>query len=181
MIAPFFVWICPSLVLYIPEVREKETAVATFFPFDIFTEDMAIGVHDFSAVGDQLRIALSNTQPVVANSVLTDITEISYANLLGDPTSRDPDIATNTGQLPAGTWLYVLSGQAGDTSDLVLTASGGPVAAFRFVVHFNLDTVAKTDPLIQWYDHGSIVNLADGETFTIDYNPTAGFFQLASA
>lgn len=152
--------------------------MATFFKFDIFTEDMASQVHDFSASGDQLRIALTNTQPVVANAILTDITEIAYTNLLGDPTSRDPVIASGTGQNPAATWVYILEGQGGAASDLVLTASSGPVAAFRFVVHFNLATVAKADPLIQWYDHGSIVNLADGETFTIDYNPTAGFFSL---
>lgn len=158
--------------------------MATFFPFDIFTEDMASQVHDFSAAGDQLRIALTLSTPLVTEEVLVGVgqgSEINYTNLLGDPTSRDPVIASGTGQNPAATWVYILEGQGGSASDLVLTASGGAVAAFRYIVHFNLDTVAKVDPLIQWYDHQSVVNLADGETFTIDYNPTAGFFQLASA
>jgi len=154
--------------------------VATFVAFDLFVTDMAEQVHDFSATGDQLRVALTNTLPVVTNTLLTNITEIAYTNLLGDPTSRDPVIASGTGQSPAGTHLYILEGQGGAASDLVLTASGGPVAGFRWVVHFNLATVAKADPLIQFYDHGSVVNLADGETFTIDYNSALGFFTLTS-
>lgn len=157
--------------------------MAVFNKFDIFTEDMASQVHDFSLIGDQLRVALTSGTPLVTDETLLGPpavaggTEIAYTNLLGDPTSRDPAIDAGTGQNPAGTWIYILKGVGPDV-DLILTASGGSVAAFRYVVHFNLDTVAKVDPLIQWYDHGSTVNLNDGETFTIDYNPATGFFSL---
>jgi hypothetical protein len=30
-----------------------------------------------------------------------------------------------------------------------------------------------------WYDHGSDVTLANGETYTIDFDGTNGFFTLA--
>ena len=161
--------------------------MAVFQKFDIFVTDLAAAVHNFDRTGDQLRVALTSGTPLVTDEVLVGVaggTEIAYTNLLGDPTSRDPVISASTDssalsiQSVAGTHKYILEGQSGAASDLVLTASGGPVATFRYVVHFNLVTIVKADPLIQFYDHGSNVNLADGETFTIDYNSALGFFTL---
>ena len=62
-------------------------------------------------------------------------------------------------------------------ADLVLTASGGTVGPFRYVVIYN-DTVAG-DPLIAWYDYGSSITLNDGETLTINFDDANGLFQLA--
>ena len=114
-------------------------------------------------------IALSNVQPLVTNALLGNITEINYANLAaGD---RDVTINAGTGQNPAGNMIVIFD-------DIVLTAVGGGAAAFQYVVHYNDTQTTPVKPTIQWYDHGSIVNLAENETFTIDYNPTLGFFSL---
>jgi hypothetical protein len=51
------------------------------------------------------------------------------------------------------------------------------VATFRYVVLYNDDPTSPADPLIGWYDHGSDVTLATGETYTIDF--TGGFGTLA--
>jgi len=45
---------------------------------DKFSEDLASGVHNFSA--DQLKLMLTNTAPTAANSVIADITEITAGN-----------------------------------------------------------------------------------------------------
>lgn len=165
--------------------------MAIFEKFDIFVGDLAEQVHDFAAAGDQLSIALTTATPlrtdetILGPPAVAGGTEIVYTNLNnpageGSALARQPLINASTGVTGSNpsTFTYILEGRTGAASDLVLKATGGPVTTFRYVVHFNLATVAKIDPLIQWYDHGSDVNLAVDETFTIDYNPTLGFFSL---
>jgi len=168
--------------------------VATFQNIDIFVSDLAAKLHDFDRTGDQLSIALSAnaTPPVATNDVLADLTEIAYTFLdnpgsEGSTLARQPVISSTTdssalaAQAVAGTHKYILEGRTGAASDLVLSAVGGSVATFRWITHYNLDaTTPKLNPLIQFYDHGSDVNLAAGETFTIDYNSALGFFTLTA-
>jgi hypothetical protein len=56
----------------------------------------------------------------------------------------------------------------------VLTASGGSVAAFRYVVLYNDTPTTPADPLIGWYDYGSDLTLNDTETLTIDFDDAGG-------
>jgi hypothetical protein len=62
-------------------------------------------------------------------------------------------------------------------ADLVLTASGA-VATFRYVVLYNDTPTSPADPLIGWYDYGSAVTLANGETFTIDFDGAGGVLTI---
>ena len=138
--------------------------MATYNKFNQFVEDLAHKVHDLSS--DTLTVALcaAANAPVATNSVLADLTEIAYTNL----SSRV--ITTSTSGQTTGTYDLVLN-------DLTLTASGGSVAAFRYVVIYNDTPVAPADPLIGWFDYGSDLTLADGESLTIDFEsdgPTTG-------
>ncbi len=135
--------------------------MAALNKFQAFVEALAEKVHNLG--GDQLVVALTNTAPGVGNSVLTDIVgQISYTNL----SSRN--ITTTSSTQTGGLYKLILA-------DLVLTASGA-VGPFRYVVIYN-DTSA-TDNLIGWYDYGSSISLASGETFTIDFDGVNGFLQL---
>lgn len=138
--------------------------MATFNKFQSFVEALAEKKHDLGS--DQLVVALcaSANAPVNTNTQLSDLTTISYTNL----SSRN--ITTSSSAQSSGTYKLVLN-------DLVLTASGGSVAAFRYVVIYN-DT-ATNDELIGWYDYGSNLTLADTETLTIDFDGTNGVLQLA--
>lgn len=111
---------------------------------------------------DTLKIALCNTDPtsgtnVVSdgNGVLANVTEISYSNL----SSRT--LANVTSTQTSGT--YKLS-----ADDLTLTASGGSVAAFRYIVVYNDTPTSPADPIIGYYDYGASLTLNDGDTFTVD-------------
>lgn len=60
---------------------------------------------------------------------------------------------------------------------MTFTASGGSIATFRYVVLYN-DT-ATNDELIGWWDYGSAVTLASGETFTVDFDAATGVLTIA--
>lgn len=134
--------------------------MASFNKFNQFVEDLAKGVHNFTSDATcTVTVALTNAAPVAANSVLADITEISYTNL----SSR---VVTGvTAEQTSGTVTFA-------ATDLVLTASGA-VGPFRYVVLYNDDPTSPANPLIGWYDYGSSISLANGETFTIDFSTNA--------
>lgn len=135
--------------------------MATFNKFNSFVEALSEKVHNLGS--DTLTWALTNSAPIASNTQLSNLTQITYTNL----SSRVATISSSSQS--SGTYKLVLA-------DLVLTASGGSVGPFRYAVLFN-DT-ATNDELIGWYDYGSSITLADGETFTIDADPTNGVIQI---
>lgn len=137
--------------------------MATFNKFNAFVENIAEGVHNLQT--GQLVVALSNAAPIATNSVLADITQITYTNL----SSRN--ITTTSSAQTSGTYKLVLT-------DLVLTATGA-VGPFRYAVVYNDTPTSPADPLIGWYDYGSSISLATGETLTVDFDATNGLLTLA--
>lgn len=143
--------------------------MAAYNKFNQFVSDICRGVHNFTSDATcTLTFALTATAnaPVASNATLSALTQISYTNL----SSRVVSI-TSEGQ-SAGVEKVVCA-------DLVLTASGGSAAAFQFLALYNDDPTSPADPLICWFDYGSALTLADGETLTIDFSPTNGLFQLS--
>ena len=138
--------------------------MATFTKFNSFVEACAEKVHNLGS--DQLVIALTNSAPVATNTVLADITQVAYTYC------STRNITTASSAQTSGTYKLVLT-------DLVLTASGGSVGPFRYVVIYNDTPTSPADPLICWFDYGSEITLANGETLTIDFDPTNGLLQLA--
>jgi hypothetical protein len=138
--------------------------MATFNKFNSFVEALAEKVHNLGA--DTLTIALTAAAnaPVAGNTQLSNLTQISYTNLSARTLSVTGSAQTS------GTYKLTIT-------DKVLTASGGSVGPFRYVVIYN-DT-ATNDELIGWYDYGSDITLADGETFTINFDDPNGVLTLA--
>lgn len=128
--------------------------MATYNKFQAWAENM---VEAANLGSDQFVIALSNTAPVATNSVLANITEITYTNI----SSRN--VTTTSSSQASGTYTLVLA-------DLVLSATGA-VGPFRYVVLYD-DTVAG-DPLVGWWDYGSSITMASGDTFTVDFTGAA--------
>jgi hypothetical protein len=141
--------------------------MATFNKYQQFVEDLAKGVHNFTSDATcSVTLALSNTagDADATKATLSQITQVSYTNL----SSR---VVTGvTAEHTTGTVTFT-------ATDLILTASGGSVAAFRYIILYNDDPTSPADPLIGWYDYGSALTLADGETLTIDFG-ASGFGTL---
>jgi len=140
--------------------------MATFNKFHDFVEQVLKGVHNFSS--HTFKVALSNTAPVATNTILANITQISA-----------------TGGYSAGGYaldsvtLTEASGTAKVTiADETITASGGSVGPFRYLVIYNDTATSPADALIGWYDYGSALTLDTGESLTIDFDGTNGVFTL---
>lgn len=129
--------------------------MAAFNKFNIFLEDLAKKVHNLHT--DTINAYLSNAAPNGTTHVVkTDIAEISTGSGYTGPVDTQ-NVVSRTG----GTTSVV-------GTDIVITASGA-VGPFRYVVIYNDTPTSPVDPLIGWWDYGSSISLASGETFTIDF------------
>jgi hypothetical protein len=138
--------------------------MASFNKFESFSEHLAEKVHNLDA--DLLDCYLSNATPSASlDSFKADLAEISTGNGYTGP--QDTQNATSrTGGTTSVTGV-----------DIVITASGA-VGPFRYVVlQNNTVTSPSADALIGWWDYGSSISLANGETFTIDFG--ASMFTIA--
>ncbi len=136
--------------------------MASLSKINAFVADVANKVHNLGS--DQLKVALTNSAPVATNTVLANITEISYTFC------STRNVALTSSTQSSGLYKLILV-------SLVLTASGGDVGPFRYIVLYN--STAPGGPLIGWYDFGGAVTLHDTDTFTITFDGTNGVLQLA--
>lgn len=139
--------------------------MAAFQKFNAFVEHIAEGVHNLQTGALVLALCAAANAPDAANSVLADLTQSSYTNL----SSRAVTVSSSAQS--SGTYKLVCA-------DVVLTASGS-VAAFRYVVLYNDTPTSPADPLIGFWDYGADLSLANGETFTVDFDGTNGVIQIA--
>lgn len=138
--------------------------MASFTKFNSFVEAMAEKAHNLGS--DQLVVGLTSlaNAPVAGDSVLADLTEVTYTNC----SSRN--LTTGTSAQTAGTYKLTIN-------DITLTASGGTVGPLQYVFIYN-DT-ASSDELIGFYDYGPEITLADGESLAIDFDGTNGVLTIA--
>ena len=132
--------------------------------FNNFTKDLVDGIHAFGT--HTFKALLTNSAPVAAtDDEVADLTEISAGN---GYSAGGPAITMSTS---------TSSGTAKVTAtDVTITASGGSIGPFRYVVLYN-DT-STGDRLISFIDYGSSITLAAGESFTIDFDGSAGLLTI---
>jgi len=142
--------------------------LVAFNKFQDFVRHLADKVHDLLGTVpatdcDTVRIYLSNVAPDAAlDSVKADLAEIATGNGYAGPIAL-----VNYGGVEAtGTFTM-------DSDQIVITASGGSIAQFRYVVLYNDTPVSPVDPLMGWWDYGSGLTLADGESLTVKFNNLA--------
>lgn len=140
--------------------------MASFNKFDAFVEALAEKVHNLGS--DTLKVYLTNDTPSASgDAVFADLAEIAA----GNGYTAGGNVATQTS-----------SAQTGGLYKLVLadptawTASGGNIGPFRYAVLYNSTTASGN--LIGWWDYGTSITLAAGDTFTVDFDPTTGVLTL---
>lgn len=147
--------------------------MASYVKLNGFVEHVAKGYHGNMSTATW-TLALSNTAPgsestpptgAETTTILANVTQITYTNL----SSRTLTVASCV--QTSGTLNLVFN-------DLVLTASGA-VGPFRYVYLVNTSSTTRTNALAGYWDYGSSISLANGETFTADLDNTNGAFSIA--
>ena len=136
-------------------------ATSAFNKFNSFTEAIAEKVHNLGA--DTLTVALTNTAPVNTNTILANITQISYTNLNARTVTVSGSAQTSG--------VYKLT-----ITDKTLTSTGGSTGPFRYVVLYN--ATATNGELIGWYDYGSSITLGDGESLLLNFDDANGVLTI---
>jgi hypothetical protein len=133
---------------------------ATFVTFDDLSEQLGKGVHNWGTA--TLKLALTNVAPNAAShAVLADITQIANG---GGYTG-----GAGGGYAVAGTVYTESAGEATlSFTDHIIAATGGALAAFRYVVLYNDTPTSPVDPLLGYVDYGVSITLAEFETLTVD-------------
>jgi hypothetical protein len=139
--------------------------MSTFQKFNSFVEALAEKKHDLGT--DTLKVMLTNTAPVAANAVKADITELTAGN--GYTAGGNAAAVTSSVQT-GGTYKLVLGDPA------TWSAAGGSIGPFRYAVLYN--DSAPNKELVGFWDYGSSITLAAGESFAVDFDPTTGVLTI---
>lgn len=141
--------------------------MAAFEKFDVFPEALAEKRHDLGA--DTLKVYLTDVTPDAStHAVKADLTEITVG--VDGYTAGGNTATLVSSTQTAGVYKLILN----DPATWVSTGTLGP---FRYVVLYNETTAAKD--LIGFWDYGSSLTLNNGESFKVDFDPSAGVIVLA--
>jgi len=140
--------------------------MAAYNKFQDFSEQLVRGTHNFAS--NVFKVYLTNDTPSAsADTVKADLAEITAGN------GYTAGGATTTITISETSGTTTVSG-----TQVSWTATGS-VGPFRYAVLYN-DTSAS-DNLVAWWDYGSSVTLANGESFTVKFSGTdpGAIFTLA--
>jgi hypothetical protein len=137
----------------------------TLTKFHSFVEAVHEGSHNLGS--NTLKWILTSDAPSLSWTQLSNVTgQLSTAN---GYTQNDKTMTVTGSAQSSG--LYTLI-----ATDVTWTASGGNLGSgsFRYAILYN-DT-ATNDLLIGYLDYGYLVTVASGQTFTLDFDATAGLY-----
>jgi len=127
--------------------------------FYSFVGKLGIGAINLDA--DNISIYLTNTAPNIATmSNKADLAEIATGHGYTGPIPLDCAYSQSGG-------IGTLTGNSTTT----ITASGGSIGPFRYVVAF--DDTAAGDPLICYWDYGANYTINDGSSFRFNLDDPA--------
>jgi hypothetical protein len=136
--------------------------MATFNKFNAFIENVMNAKMNLAT--DALKVMLTNSAPVATNSLFGDLTEIAAGN---GYSAGGAAITTTSSTQSSGTYKLILQ-------NVTITASGGTIGPFRYVVVYDSTPTSPLKPLIGYYDYGSNVTLNAGDTFTTNFDAVNG-------
>lgn len=140
--------------------------MATANKFNVFVKDLASKVHNLGA--DTLKVMLSDVAPVATNALKGDLTDITAGN---GYTAGGNTLSLTSSAQTGGLYKLILA-------DSTFTAVTANMAQFRYVILYNDTPSSPLKPVIEFWDYGSEVVLAPGESFVVDFDGTNGVLQI---
>jgi hypothetical protein len=139
-----------------------------FNKFNALVQTLANG--GIALAADTIKIMLTNTPPSAANALYGDVSGTEVANGNGYTTGGQALTGVTSSQT-SGTETVAASGT------LTWTGSGGGMAPFRYIVAYDATATSPLKPLLGWWDYGSTLTLAAGQTFV--FGVPSGLLQLS--
>ena len=137
--------------------------MAVYNKFYRFSQDVLEGKHNFSS--DVFKLLLTNTGPLATNSVKANLAEIAAGNGYA---AGGPAVTITLTQVSGLSRVSALNH--------VITAAGGSIGPFQYVALYN--STSATQPLVSWWDYGSVITLLNTETFTINFDAVNGILDI---
>lgn len=137
-----------------------------FNRYNCLTGDLMKKVHNLST--DGFKAMLSNTAPTATHTLPSQVVgELAAGNgyLTGGFVLDNPAVTVDG--VDPSKWRWFLD-------DELWTASGGSIGPYRYIIIYN-NTATK---LVGWFDRGSSVTLADGDSGTMNLDNVNGVFSL---
>jgi len=128
--------------------------MAAFNLVNSFLKDLGEAQFDFASDTFTVALFAAANAPTNASRLLSGETQIAYTNLSSRALTL---VASET--FDTFKWRATFS-------DLVLTASGGDVATFRYGAIY--DDTNASDLIVGWWDFGADQTIVDGASLTID-------------
>lgn len=127
--------------------------------FNDYSEQKNKGVHQWGT--HTFKLAFTNTAPVATQT--------------GWNTTDHPAPAAASGYTAGGYTVTTAISETGGTTtvtgtQVVVTASGGSIGPFRYAVLYNDSAASPAKAAVCWFDYGSSITLADGESLTFKFN-----------
>ena len=131
--------------------------MATYNKINAFVGQLGLKAYNLNT--DQLNLALARDTdaPTAADTVLSNITEVT-----GSGYTAGGSDSTN---------LYSATGGTGTMTGVSLMwTAGGAWNSFQYPI---LHNVTVSNQLVAWWDYGSALTLASGETFSAKFSNAA--------
>jgi hypothetical protein len=141
--------------------------MATLTKYYTFIDELSKGGHNLQTA--VFKAALTNTAPTVAMDTVWNTSVAPAPAAANGYTAGGNTLTTGSAATTTGTFKLILA-------DSVFTATAGGIGPFRYVVLYNSSASNK---VVGYYDYGSSTTLNDTETFTVDFDGSAGVLQLA--
>lgn len=146
--------------------------MAAFVKFQPFVQALAHGTHNLAAsTGDTLKVMLTDTAPAATAANVSELVEITAKN--GYTAGGNTATVASSSQT-SGTYKLVLGDPATWVATAVDDATG--IGPFRYACLYNSTSGGD---LIGYWDYGSSVTLAEGESFLVDFSAELGVLTLA--
>ena len=137
--------------------------MSAYNKFNIFVQNLTDKSISFSA--DTFKVMLTNTAPVATNTTYTSISSNELAGGNGYTTGGGVTTITETNT----------SGTVKEVGTNVSWTASGAFGPFRYAVLYD----STSGGLVGWWDYGSSITMASGDSFTWTPDATNGIFQLS--